>query len=130
MAALPITMKPDSANFTITLKNTKPIINIAKDLDDNINTEPLEKLLTKFRLNNEDLMSNKYVNLLEKSVLNYKLFTTALTAASILTVKKDPFPKYEALKPTNVAWLKFLYKDFVTIGAKTYGFPGQLPMPT
>ena len=129
IAPLPITMKPNSANFGITLKNTKPIIKIADELDDNVNEGPLNKILVKFQLKNSDMMSSKYGSKLSSTILNSKSYKAALSAANIVMIQKDPFPKYEKLTPINVPWIAFLYKDFVTTGAKSYGFPGQLPLP-
>lgn len=129
IAPLPITMKPNTANFGITLKNTKPIIKIADDLDDNINEGPLTKVTDKFKLNNADMMSTKYGSKLSSSVMNTKAYKTALAAIKLTVVQKDPFPKYEALTPVNIPWIAFLYKDFVKVGAQTYGFPGQMPVP-
>ena len=126
---LPITMKPATANFGITLKNTKPIINIADELDDNINEGPLNKIFEKFKLKNDGMMATTYGSKLSGSIINYKAYKTVLSASMLAIVKKDPFPKYELLKVTNVPYLAFLYKDFVTTGAKTYGFPGQMPLP-
>jgi hypothetical protein len=129
IAPLPITMKPNTANFGITLKNTKPIIKIADELDDNINEGPLNKIVEKFYLKNSDMMSSKYGSKLTGTIINSKAFKTALTAANLTIMKKDPFPRYEKLTPINVPWVAFLYKDFVTTGARTYGFPSQLPPP-
>ena len=126
---LPITMKPATANFGITLKNTKPIINIADELDDNINEGPLNKIFEKFKLKNDGMMATTYGSKLSGSIINYKAYKTVLSASMLAIVKKDPFPKYELLKVTNVPYLAFLYKDFVTTGAKSYGFPGQMPLP-
>lgn len=129
IAPLPITMKPNTANFGITLKNTKPIIKIAADLDDNINEGPLTKVTDKFKLNNADMMSTKYGSKLSTSIINTKAYKAALAAINLTVVQKDPFPKYERLTPVNVPWIAFLYKDFVKVGAQTYGFPDQMPVP-
>jgi hypothetical protein len=44
-------------------------------------------------------------------------------------IVKDQFPKYENLKLNNVPFMTFLIKDFVTVGAQTFGIPGMLPLP-
>ena len=129
LAPLPITMKPETANFGITLKNIKPIIKITEDLDDNINENSLNKISDKFRLKNEDLVSSKYTNKISNSILNFKSYKNALSTNMVIIVKKDAFPSYELLKMTNIPWVSFLYKDFVTKGAQTYGWPGQIPLP-
>ena len=127
VAPLPTTLQPNTANFGITLKNPKPVINIAKDLEDNINEGILNPIIEKFKPSNESFMSGS-------GTFNSKAYNTALDVAKILpsplsTIQKDPFPAYENLKITNFQWMAFLYKDFVTAGAKTYGLPGQLPLP-
>jgi len=129
LAPLPITLKPETANFGFTLKNPKPIINIASELADNINEGPLNKIFDKFRLRNENLMSSNYGSKLSGSILNYNSYKRALSVGMITIIKKDPFPKYELLKITNIPWVAFLYKDFVSTGAQTYGFPGFPPYP-
>lgn len=126
---LPITMKPSTTNFGITLKNTKPIINIADELDDNVNDAPLKAIFDKFKLKNDGMMATTYGSKLSGSIVNYKAYKGALSVGMLSMIKKDTFPKYELLKPTNVPWVAFLYKDFVSTGAKTYGIPGQMPLP-
>ncbi|MFA5152665.1 MAG: hypothetical protein WC554_08915 [Clostridia bacterium] len=128
LAPLPIAMKPNSANFGMTLKNPKPITNIAKDLNENINAEVLNNLTKPFTLKNEDLMSADYSAKLSNSIINYKKYRTTLSAANMQIVVKDAFPAYQNLKLVNIPWVSFLYKDFVKIGAKQYGFPGQNPL--
>ncbi|MCK9447133.1 hypothetical protein M0Q50_09805 [bacterium] len=128
IAALPISMKPESTNFGITLKNTKPIIKISDNLNDNINKNELNIITDKFKLNNKNLMSNNITNDLNVSIINYKKYTQLLSISNILLKTKDPFPKYELLNVTNIPWIKFLYNDFVTMGAKTYGYPGFPPI--
>ena len=128
IAPLPTTLQPNTANFGLTLKNPKPVINIADELDDNINDGVLEKINDQFRLNNESFLTGVGMK------FDYKSYITALDIAKLLpppasTVKKDPFPSYENLKPSNLQWLKFLATDFVPTGAVTYGIPGQLPPP-
>ena len=129
LAPLPITMQPNTTNFGITLKNPNPIIKIEKELDDNINKGPLETIFNKFRLKNNNLISTNYSNTLNNSILNYEKYKNILALNMITLVKKDPFPSYELLKLSNIQWLKFLYTDFVTTGAKTYGYPGYHPLP-
>jgi hypothetical protein len=129
LATLPIAISPESANFGFTLKNPKPIINIAKELDDNVNDNVLNPIIEKFKLTNALTMSSNIENKLSKTIFNFKAYKTALLASMPLIITKDSFPKYELLTPLNLRWDEFLLKDFVTKGAQTYGFPGQLPLP-
>jgi len=129
LSYLPISLSPETANFGLTLKNPKPIINITGDLDDNINEVALDGIKTGFELKNSDLLSTNYSVKMSSSIINFKKYTLALSNAMVILVKKDAFPKYENLKPTNIRWVTFLYTDFVKIGAQTYGFPGNVPFP-
>jgi len=129
LAPLPITTKPETANFAFTIKNPKPINKFADDLNDNINTGVLNPIIENFELKSEDLMTANYSSQLNKSVLNWDKYTGALRASMPLIVQKDPFPKYENLKLTNITWISFLYKDWTTKGAQTYGFPGFPQVP-
>jgi len=129
ISVLPIALAPESANFAMTIKNPKPIIKIKDNLEDMIDATALNGVVEKFRLKSEDLTSSKYLNKLIFSVVNDKIYRRALSAARIKIIIQDAFPKYENLTLTNYPWLMFLYKDFVTTGAKTYGFPGNLPLP-
>jgi len=128
---LPISIKPYTANFGITAKNPKPIIKIADNLEDNVNPAVIDNLIDKASLTSEDMMLPKSAHDLriKTSTVNYSSLKKVLSASSLFTVTKDTFPKYEMLKPTNVQWLLFLYKDFVPTGAKTFGFPLQPPIP-
>ena len=119
---LPITLKPNTANFGFTIKNPKPIINILSDIDDNINNNILENIQEKFKLNNEKLMS-KEIN------INYEKYLNIIKTKLPIIIKKEPFPAYESLSPINFTWLKFLKNEFVPTGAKTYGIPGFSPFP-
>ena len=123
IAPLPITLQPDTTTFGFTLKNPKPIINIASKIDDNINEGPLTKITERFKLNNEDLMTKVGAK------FDYKKYTRVLKVAMPTLIKKDPFPAYENLSPINIPYLTFLAKDFTVKGSQTYGFPGMLPPP-
>lgn len=129
LAPLPIATKPETANFAFTVKNPKPIINMATDIDQNINYGPLNKIMEKFEPKNEDLMKTNYGSALSKTFNNFKGYKTALKAAMPTIIKSDPFPKYENLKPSNLPWMSFLLKEWAPTGAKTYGFPGFPPLP-
>lgn len=129
LAPLPIATKPETANFAFTIKNPKPIINMASDIDQNINSGPLDKIVEKFEPKNEDLMKTNYGPALSKTFNNFKAYKTALKLAMPTIIKSDPFPKYENLKPTNLPWMTFLLKEWAPTGAKTYGFPGFPPVP-
>jgi hypothetical protein len=129
LAPLPIVMQPDTANFGITAKNPKPLTKIDEKLDENINTTVLNKISEPFKLKNNDMLSSDYNSLLSKSVINYTLYRTTLLASYFSVVEKDAFPSYQNLKISNIPWISFLYKNWVTVGARQYGFPGQLPFP-
>jgi hypothetical protein len=45
-------------------------------------------------------------------------------------MKKDAFPKYEKLTITNLNWINFLATKWTIEGGKTFGIPGQPPLPT
>ena len=127
LAPLPISMEPESANFAITPKNTRPIIQIANELQDNINYGPLDKVVDKFSLQADDFMSSKFND--KAGRLSYGNYKKALRGVMPAIVKKDPFPKYENLKLGNIAWNLFLLKEWSVKGAQTFGFPGQPPLP-
>jgi hypothetical protein len=129
LAPLPIAMTPNTANFGITLKNTKPIIKIAGELDDNVNESAVDSITKNFKLQNAPMMSTNYKSTLLNNVLNYNAYKKTLSGGMNTMISKDPFPKYELLSPINIPYITFLYKDFVTKGAQCYGFPGQLPLP-
>jgi hypothetical protein len=129
LASLPIATKPETANFGFTIKNPKPIIKMADNIDDVINNGPLDNILAKFELKNEDLMKSSYSPVLSSSINNFKSYKKALKLGMPGIIKADPFPKYENLKPTNLPWMSFLLKSWTQTGAQTYGIPGQLPMP-
>jgi len=129
LSPLPISMTPNTANFGITLKNTKPIIKIADQLDNNVNESIVSSITKKFKLQNAPMMSTAYKNTLSTTVINYSAYKKTLSAGMNTMIAKDPFPKYELLSPTNIPYVSFLYRDFVTAGAKTFGIPGQLPLP-
>ena len=115
---------PNSANFMFTLKNTKPIIEIANKLSDNIDDDMLKKITSPFEQNNNDLLTPAGL------IFNYKLYMSTIGAAAMILIKKDPFPAYEKLKLTNIPFLNFLMFDLTPTGATTYGIPGYSPIPT
>lgn len=127
---LPITTKPASANFALTIKNPKPIINFGEDLDNNTNTNALNPIVEKFKVKKEDFMNSNFVSKLPKSFTDFEEYKSTLKGAMPIIIKGDPFPKYENLKLTNVPWILFLYLEWVPIGAQTYGFPVFSPLPT
>lgn len=129
LAPLPIATKPETANFAFTLKNPKPIIKMASDIDQNTNYPPLNAITDKFEPKNEDLMKTNYDSALSKSFNNFKAYKTALKVAMPTIIQSDPFPKYENLKPSNLPWMTFLLKEWAPTGAKTFGFPGFPPLP-
>lgn len=129
VAVLPIALAPETANFAMTIKNPKPIIKIKDNLEEMIDAVALDSVVEKFRLKSEDLTSSKYLNKLIFSVVNDKVYRRALSAARVKIIIQDAFPHYESLSSTNYPWIMFLYKDFVTTGSRTYGFPGFPPIP-
>lgn len=130
LAPLPITMKPNSANFGITIKNPKPLQKIKDELDDNIDVAKLDKVMNPFKLKNKDLMSSDYNTKLSNSVINYKKYKNYLDGIRLTVIQKDAFPSYANLQLKNVPWIAFLYKDWATAGATCYGFPGFPPFAT
>lgn len=125
IAALPGATKPYTANFGFTLKNPKPIQEIADGLDDTIDNVLLAKIQAPFELEREDLMSADYGNIVDKSVVNGELYINTLAASSMLLRKSDPFPKYENLVAWNLPWtLKFLLPNWGIKGGMSYGIPG------
>lgn len=124
LAPLPTTLKPFSANFSITPKNPKPIIEIDNDLNQTVNNEVLGKLIEPFKLNNEDFMKGTVS-------FNDKAYRTLIKISKYLpvggTVNKDPFPMYEDIRLINLPFQKFLTRSFLPKGAKTFGIPGQPP---
>jgi len=129
LSSLPTAAKPETANFAPTIKNPKPIIKMAEDIDQNINSGSLDKIIEKFEPKNEDLMKTNYGPSLAKTFNNTKAYKAALKLAMPTIIKADPFPKYENLKPTNLLWINFLNTKWAPVGAKTYGFPGMNPLP-
>ena len=95
---------------------------IENRLDQTSNKSAADRLLKKFKLDKEQL-SNGPVR------FPMKAFTSARKLARLTIVKKEPFPAYEDLLPTNVHWVKFLTQSFVPTGAKTFGWPGFPPLP-
>lgn len=129
ISVLPTALHPETANFGITIKNPKPVIKIAENLDDMVNIPVLDKITQKFELKNGYMMSTNYPETLVNTVINNKSYKQALSSAMSSIVIKDAFPHYSLLKPTNIPWVTFLYRDFVAQGARTYGWPGGLPLP-
>lgn len=129
LGTLPMSLAPETANFGFTPKNPKSIINIARELDDNINTNVLDNFFNNFRLKNSDFLTSNYENTLSNSILNINTYKKDLIALMSSFIRKDPFPSYPLLTPTNIPYLTFLYKDFITTGSQTYGFPGFPPFP-
>ena len=124
IAPLPITLQPQEATFSATIKKPPTpnfFIKIEDKLNDTVNEGPLDELLNRFKLNNEDFMKNG-------AKFNMGGFKVAQALARPLIIKKDPFPAYENLNPLNLHWMAFLNLKFVPTGAKTYGIPGQMPI--
>jgi hypothetical protein len=127
---LPISMKPETANFGITAKNPRPIIKIKENVATDLNVSGVDKIIGESSLKSEDFMSNKFGETGSQSISgNFKKYKKELSLAKFTLVPSDPFPKYENLSPANLAWIPFLYNNFTVVGAKTYGYPGFLPLP-
>lgn len=126
LAPLPTTLQPNTADFGLTLKNPKPVIEIQDKLNDNINDRVLDKIQNSFKLNNEGFMAGAVK--FNKSEYDLTLQSVRFLPTGS-TVSKDPFPKYENISPVNVQYLKFLTTEYLPKGAQTYGIPGQLPAP-
>jgi hypothetical protein len=47
-----------------------------------------------------------------------------------MIINKECLPKYEDLSLSNLSWsASFISKEWGPTGAKTYGTPGQNPLP-
>lgn len=126
---LPISTSPETANFAFTIKNPNPINEFGEDLNENINSSVLNPIINRFKLKNEAFMSTNFATETTNSMINWKKYTSLLKASRFAIVQKDPFPKYQNLKLTNIPWISFLYTKWAPSGAKTYGFPGFPPLP-
>lgn len=124
--SLPISLKPNSVAFNITLKNPTPIIEVTDEIDDNVNESLLSNKLQSYKLDNSKLMKSNFIPKEDFKILDTNSYLNNIN--DILLVKTDVLPKYENLNITNLAWMNFLYNDFVKVGAKTYGFPGFPPI--
>ena len=125
----PLVTVPGSANFFFTLKNPKPIQEMADGLNESINNPLLERIQKPFDLNRSDLMDSGYKAKVRSSFINGKSYMNKLAASSIGLIQSDPFPKYEMLRFTNLAWiLKFLLPSWAPTGGGQFGFPG-MPRP-
>ena len=129
LAPLPVSTEGGSANFAFTLKNPKPITQMANGLNETINNPLLERISKPFDLNREDLMDSGYKAKVRSSFINYKAYTNTLAASMVGLIPTDPFPKYEMLVPWNLAWtVKFLLPSWAPTGGGQFGFPG-FPRP-
>lgn len=127
---LPITMKPDTANFAFTAKNPKPIIEIDADVSPVVKSNIADNLIEGVNIKNEDFMSSQFQDLVSNSLVgNFDKLKSVLNLNKYAMIDREAFPKYENLTAVNVAWIPFLYKDFVVKGAQSYGIPGQAPFP-
>ena len=127
LAPLPITLDSYTTNFGPTLKNPKPVIEIADKLDDTVYEDVLDKFTNKFKISNNEMLQTNGKFL---SKVDYKEYKKLLKKIMPAVIKKDTFPKYENLKLTNVWWLSFLITKWTPTGAETYGIPGNSPMPS
>jgi len=125
LIVFPSALAPNSANFTPTLKNPKPKIEIADKLDETFNLDVLDKINSEFKMSNEDYLSPNFSS---KSA-QYKKYLSKISSSINFIIKNDPFPKYENIKLSNLSYIKFLSNNFVMKGSYTFGIPGQLPIP-
>ena len=130
VSALPVSTQGGSANFLFTLKNPRPVTEMADGLNETINNPLLSKIQKPFDLNRDDLMSSNYSTKVNLSFINGKRYMNTLAASMVALIPKDPFPKYEMLVPWNLAWtLKFLLPSWAPTGGGQYGFPGFPKVP-
>jgi hypothetical protein len=130
VSPLPNATSPVSANFLPTIKNPQPVIKIATDFDNNIDSGVLDKITGNHKLSNDDFSDPNFNIKSQNSTINWAKYTNELKVAMYSLVISDPFPKYQNLKISNIPWMVFLVKDWVTTGAVTYGVPGFSPLPT
>jgi hypothetical protein len=125
IGTLPTALPPNSINFGATLKNPKLVIEIETNTNSNIDTGILDNIFAKHKKTKEDLMKKNFKPVPKSNLKNYyKIIKTSMN----LIVTSEPYPTYDRLTPTNLGFLKFA-KVFVEKGAKTFGIPGQLPLP-
>jgi len=116
---LPITLKPDSANFGFTIKNPKPLSVFAINLSTGmIQTNILDNILANFKISNESFMTSK------GPIVDYNEYKMKMQASLPLLIPRDPFPAYENLKLSNLGLISFLYTEFVVGGKLSFGIPG------
>jgi hypothetical protein len=130
LVPLPITLQPETANFGLTLKNPKPVIQISDKLDEDVNQPVLDGITNTFKVKNDTLGTSNFKSSLSGTIMNSGAYRKALKTANLLIIKSDPFPKYENLKPLNVQWASFLLQKWVPTGAKSFGIPSQNPLPS
>ena len=123
LALLPRSAKPEQSYFGFTLKNPKPLQKIGKGVPE-VAEELLQKLQAPFELNRADLMSSGFKSKLTTSYLNGKLVAKTIAAAMPVIIPYDPYPPYEKLKATNVAWTIGYLPQWGNTGNAQYGFPG------
>lgn len=133
LAPLPISLTPQSASFAFTVKNPKPVIKIKEDISsqENINTQPVNKLIEKLNISSESLMLPNFSNTIGNTIINANNYNNAISPFMPLIIPFDAFPRYENLKITNIAWtVAFLWPHWAPVGAKAFGYPGFPPLPT
>jgi hypothetical protein len=69
-------------------------------------------------------MSSGFKAKLTSSYLNGKLVSKTISAAMPMIVTLDPYPPYEKLKVTNVAWSIGYLPKWALTGGGQFGFPG------
>lgn len=124
---VPIAMKPQMMNFGFTIKNTKPVIKIG-DMDNggnNINKPVLNTFLKSKKLNKNNFITN-----INGELSKININDNLKELKGLMIINKECLPKYEDLSLSNLSWsTNFISKEWGPTGAKTYGTPGQNPLP-
>jgi hypothetical protein len=128
LSLLPVSAKPEQSYFLFTLKNPKPLQNIDKGVPE-VNEELLEKLQKPFDLNRDDLLNAGLKSKFTTSYLNGKAVAKAITASMPAIIPYDPYPPYEKLRATNIAWTLGYLPSWGKTGNAQYGFPGFPKLP-
>jgi len=125
LSILPTALAPTSCNFGASLKNPKLVVEIDDNINDNINDTILTKVFSSHKKKKESLMQKNQKPSNGNSLKNYY---KTLKSSINLVITKEPYPTYDRINLSNLGFLKFA-KTFVEKGSKSFGIPGQLPLP-
>ena len=128
LASLPISSKPKKSYFLFTLKNPKPLQEIGTGVPE-INEGLVQTLQKPFELVRDDLMSPTLKAKFTSSYLNGKLVAKTIASQNALIIPVDPYPPYEKLKITNIAWTLGYLPKWGSVGNAQYGFPSFPKLP-